>query len=335
MNIYDIAIIGAGPVGLFTVFQAGMLGLKVCVVETLGFVGGQCSALYPQKPIYDIPGFHNINAQELVDNLKKQAAPFNPQYFLDEQCLDIKKEAEHWLLTSHKNTIRAKVIIIAAGGGSFDVRKPPLKNIDQYENTTVFYHVANTDLFKDKVVTIAGGGDSALDWAIVLAKGIAKKVYIIHRRPDFRAAPKTVAEMNELRDLKKIEIITPYQLETLEGANGRLSSIIVKNLDNELISLKSEYLLAFFGMSMNIGCINNWGLSIKNKYIEVDPSTMQTNLTGVFAVGDICNYPGKLKLILTGFAEGARACHSAYTIIRPEVPLHFEHSTTKGLPGGK
>ena len=335
MNIYDIAIIGAGPVGLFAVFQAGMLGLKTCVIDTLGFIGGQCSALYPQKPIYDIPGFHNITALELIENLKKQAAPFSPDYFLDEECLEIKREGEYWLLISQKKTIKAKTIIIAAGGGSFDVRKPPLKEIEKYENISVFYHVSDTWFFKDKVVTIAGGGDSALDWAVVLAKNIAKKVNIIHRRSDFRAAPKTVAEIKELCNSGRIELITPYQLDGLEGVDGKLHSIRVRDLDGAMLSFESDYLLPFFGMSMDIGRITGWNLVVKNKHIEVDPKNMQTNLEGVFSIGDICDYPGKLKLILTGFAEAARACHSAYDAINPNTPLHFEHSTTKGLPGGK
>ena len=335
MKTYDVAIIGAGPVGLFAVFQAGMLGLKTCVIDALGFVGGQCAALYPQKPIYDIPGFHDITAQELVENLKKQAAPFFPEYFLDEECVEIEKGQGYWLLKSPKNTIQAKTIIIAAGGGSFDVRKPPLENIEKYEDISVFYHVTNVELFKDKIVTIAGGGDSALDWAVVLAKDVAKKVQIVHRRADFRAAPKTVAQMKELCALGKIELITPYQLNGLVGHDGKLLAIDVKDLDGGVVALQSDYLLPFFGMSMDIGHINDWNLVIKNKHIEVDQKNMQTNLDGVFAIGDVCDYPGKLKLILTGFAEAARACHSAYDFINPNAPLHFEHSTTKGLPGGK
>ena len=333
MITYDIAIIGAGPVGLFTVFQAGMLGLKSCVIDTLSFMGGQCSALYPQKPIYDIPGFSSIAAQELIENLKKQASPFKPKCLLNQQCLDIRKKDSIWFLKSSKNTIKAKTIIIAAGGGSFSPRKPPLKDIQSYENISVFYHIKDKNLFKDKIVTIAGGGDSALDWAVALANGITKKLYLVHRRSDFRAAPNTVKEIRRLCNLNKIQLVTPYQLDNLKGNKGVLHEIIVKNLDGNILSFRSDYLLPFFGMSMNIGPINHWGISIKNKHIEVDPATMQTSLSGVFAIGDICSYPGKLKLILTGFAEAARACHSAYKIINPDLPLHFEYSTTKGLPG--
>ncbi len=335
MVIYDIAIIGAGPTGLFAVFQAGMLRLKTCVIDTLEFIGGQCSALYAQKHIYDIPGFCTITAQELIENLKKQADPFNPKYFLDQQCFDIKKEADTWLLKCSKNTIKAKTIIIAAGGGSFDVRKPSIEGIQDYENISVFYHVSDKDLFRDKVITIAGGGDSALDWAVLLASGIAKKVYLVHRRNNFRAVPKTVEKINKLCNLNRIKLITPYQLDSLEGDNGNLRAIRVKDLDGNMLLFESDYLLPFFGMSMDIGPISNWGLSIKNKHIEVNHSTMQTNLPGVFAIGDICHYLGKLKLILTGFAEVARACHSVYEIINPKLPLHFEHSTTKGLPGSE
>ena len=335
MIIYDIAIIGAGPTGLFTIFQAGMLGLKACVIDTLEFIGGQCSALYAQKPIYDIPGFSAITAQELIQNLKKQAAPFEPKYFLNQQCLNIKREVDIWLLESSKNVIKAKAIIIAAGAGFFSPRKPPLNDIEDYENISVFYHVADKNLFKDKIVTIAGGGDSALDWAVVLANSIAKKLYIVHRRSDFRGAPKTVEKINKLCDLNKIELVTPYQLDNLKGNDGVLHMITVKNPEDHVLSFESDYLLPFFGMSMDIGPISNWNLSIKNRHIEVDPATMQTSLPGVFAIGDICHYPGKLKLMLTGFAEAAQACHSAYKIINPDLPLHFIHSTTKGLPGSK
>jgi thioredoxin reductase (NADPH) len=332
---YDIAIIGAGPTGLFACFQAGMLGLNTCIIDTLNFVGGQCSALYAEKPIYDIPGFHIINAAQLIEELKKQVAPFNPKFILGEHCLNIKKEEENFQMQLETSTITAKTVIIAAGAGSFEPRKPPFKGIDDYENNSVFYHITNKEMFRDKVVTIAGGGDSALDWAVLLANDVAKKVYIVHRRNSFRAVPKTVEKINTLCDSKKIEIIAPYQLDGLEGDGTKLRAINVIDLDGNALSFESDYLLPFFGMHMDIGPIANWGLHIKNKHVAVAPATMQTNVDGIFAIGDICDYPGKLKLILTGFAEGARACHSAYELINPDVPLHFEHSTTKGLPSSK
>ena len=318
--------------GIFSIFQAGMLGLKSCIIDTLGFLGGQCSALYAEKPIYDIAGYPSISAEKLIENLTKQAEPFKAQHYLNQQCNSITKKGEYWEISTSKNLIKAKTIIIAAGGGTFEVRKPPVENIVDYEGISVLYHIKNKNAFKNKIVTIAGGGDSALDWAVILAKDIAKKVYIVHRRTNFRAAPKTVEEMNQLTENGNIELITPYQLNGLKGKNGILNEIGVKDLDGNIKYLKSDYLLPFFGMAMNIGSLDNWNLSIINKHIEVNPASMQTNLNGIFAVGDICTYPGKLKLILTGFAESARACHSAYSYIKPNTPLHFEHSTTKGLP---
>lgn len=309
-----------------------MLGLKSCIIDTLSFSGGQCSALYAEKPIYDIAGYPSISAEKLIENLIKQAEPFKAQYYLNQQCNSIAKKDDHWEISTSKNLITAKTIIIAAGGGTFEVRKPPVENIADYEDISVLYHIKNKTKFKNKIVTIAGGGDSALDWAVILAKDIAKKVYIVHRRTNFRAAPKTVEEINKLTENGSIELITPYQLNGLKGKNGILNEIEVKDLEDNIKYLKSDYLLPFFGMAMNIGPLDNWNLSIINKHIEVNPASMQTNLNGIFAVGDICTYPGKLKLILTGFAESARACHSAYSYIKPNTPLHFEHSTTKGLP---
>ncbi|RST72455.1 NAD(P)/FAD-dependent oxidoreductase [Candidatus Aquarickettsia rohweri] len=333
--MYDISIIGAGPVGVFSIFQAGMLGLKTCIIDSLNFMGGQCSALYPEKPIYDIAGFSSITAKNLIDNLSKQANVFNSKKYLNQTCTDIINEDNYWKIKTEKNIIKTKSIIIAAGAGTFEVRKPPLNNIESFENKSVFYHISNTNIYKDKIVTIAGGGDSALDWAVILAKNFAKKVYIIHRRNNFRASPKTVEEIENLSKNGNLELVTPYQLHKITGKNGFLESIEVINLDGNIKTIKSDYLLPFFGMSMNIGPLNNWNLNIKNNHIEVNPATMETNLKGIYTVGDICNYPGKLKLILTGFAESARACHSIYSYINPNKALHFEHSTTKGIPKNK
>ena len=312
-----------------------MLGLRTCIIDSLNFMGGQCSALYPEKPIYDIAGFSSITAKNLIDNLSKQANVFNSKKYLNQTCTDIINEDNYWKIKTDKNIIKTKSIIIAAGAGTFEVRKPPLNNIESFENKSVFYHISNTNIYKDKIVTIAGGGDSALDWAVILAKNFAKKVYIIHRRKNFRAAPKTVEEIENLSKNGNLELVTPYQLHKITGKNGVLESIEVINLDGNTKTIKSDYLLPFFGMSMNIGPLNNWNLNIKNNHIEVNPATMETNLKGIYAVGDICNYPGKLKLILTGFAESARACHSIYSYINPNKALHFEHSTTKGIPKNK
>ena len=309
--------------------------MRTCIIDSLNFMGGQCSALYPEKPIYDIAGFSSITAKNLIDNLSKQANVFDSKKYLNQTCTNIINEDNYWKIETEKNIIQTKSIIIAAGAGTFEVRKPPLKNIESFENKSVFYHISNTNIYKDKIVTIAGGGDSALDWAVILAKNFAKKVYIIHRRNNFRAAPKTVEEIENLSKNGNLELVTPYQLHKITGKNGVLESIEVINLDGNTKTIKSDYLLPFFGMSMNIGPLNNWNLNIKNNHIEVNPATMETNLKGIYAVGDICNYPGKLKLILTGFAESARACHSIYSYVNPNKSLHFEHSTTKGIPKNK
>ena len=240
-----------------------MLGLKSCIIDTLGFSGGQCSALYAEKPIYDIAGYPSISAEELIKNLTKQAKPFKAQYYLNQQCNSITKKDNYWEISTSKNLIKAKTIIIAAGGGTFEVRKPPLKNIKDFKNKSVFYHINNKKIFENKIVTIAGGGDSALDWAIILAKDIAKKIYIIHRRSNFRAAPKTVEEIQKLSKNGNLELITPYQLHRLIGVNGILENIEVIDLDDNTKSFQSDYLLPFFGMSMDIGPINNWGLYVK------------------------------------------------------------------------
>lgn len=331
-NIYDISIIGGGPIGIFCIFQAGMLSLNVAIIDTLNFLGGQCRALYAEKPIYDIAGFPVINAEELVENLLKQARPFKAKQFLGQQCNNIVNKGEYWEVITSKNIIKSKTIIVATGSGIFEPRKPMLDNIGSFENISLFYYIKNKNLFKDKIVTIAGGGDSALDWAVVLANGIAKKIYLIHRNNKFRAAPKTIAEVQKLASKGIIDLIIPYQLHKLKGVDGMLKEIEVKDLENNIISFKSDYLLPFFGTSMNIELMSNWNLAIKHHHVEVNPATMLTNLTGVFAAGDVCNYPGKLKLIITGFAEAARACHSVYKFIYPNSHTHFQYSTNKGVP---
>lgn len=308
-----------------------MLGLKSCIIDSLGFLGGQCKVLYAQKPIYDIPGFPSIKSEQLINNLVKQAEQFNATQYLNQKCILIIKKGNYWEIVTSKNTICTKSIVIAAGAGRFNPRKPPLNNIKHYEKTSIFYSVQDINLFKNKIVTIAGGGDSALDWAVVLASNITKKVYLVHRRSNFRGAIRTVEKIKSLSKVGAIELITPYSLNKLEGDGRTLKKIEVKNLDNGTLKFESDYLLAFFGNSMDIDPLNKWNLSLKNKYIVVNPESMETNLRGVFAVGDICYYPGKLKLILTGFAECARACHSAYNYINPNVAKHFEHSTNKSL----
>lgn len=330
--VTDVAIIGAGPVGLFAIFELGMLKIRAVVIDTLPAVGGQCSALYPEKPIYDIPGFPAIDAQDLIKNLEKQAAPFAPQYVLGEQVVKVEKLATgDWRLATDKGTlIEAKAILIAAGCGAFGPNRPPLEGIEQYEGTSVHYMVRAREDFRDAEIVIAGGGDSAVDWAVSLAE-VAKKIYVVHRRDKFRAAPDMVDKMQALTKTGKVEMVVPYQLEGLEGNGKQLSAVVVKNMDGSVRSLPAQHLLAFFGLSMELGPIADWGLNLTGSHIAVARGTMQTNAVGIFAIGDIATYEHKLKLILCGFAEAAEAAHAIRTIVYPDVAYHFEYSTSKGV----
>jgi len=332
----DVAIIGAGPVGLFAVFEFGMLGMSAHVVDTLEISGGQCTALYPEKPIYDIPGFPRIAAAELIEQLRAQAAPFEPVYHLGQQVARLERDraAGRWRLATTVGTVLdAKVVVIAAGAGAFGPNRPPLAGIEDYEGKSVHYMVLRRQDFAGKRVVIAGGGDSAVDWALSLAE-VAAKVHVVHRRPKFRAAPESVARMHALAGEGRVELVIPYQLAGLEGADGMLDAVIVADLDGKSRRLEADVLLPFFGLAMTLGPIADWGLAIERHHIVVDPATCTTNLDGVFAIGDVATYPGKLKLILTGFAEAASAAHAAYPIVFDGKALHFEYSTTKGVPGG-
>ncbi|WP_231889525.1 NAD(P)/FAD-dependent oxidoreductase [Tistrella mobilis] len=333
----DIAVIGAGPVGLFSVFEAGMLKLKTHVVDALPHVGGQCSAMYPEKPIYDIPGWPKIEAQALIDQLAAQAAPFDPAWHLGQQVTDLSRDeaSGDWIVGTDKGTqIQAKAVLIAAGVGAFGPNRPPLAGIEAYEEHSVFYRVARKEAFRGKRVVIAGGGDSALDWAIELAD-ITAAIMVIHRRPKFRGAPESVAKLHALAAQGKIELVVPYQLHGLEGdpETGRLDAVTVADLDGNVRRLEADVLLPFFGLSMNLGPILTWGLALDQNHITVEQATMSTSLPGIFAIGDIARYPHKLKLILSGFAEAASATHAAREICRPGEVMHFEYSTTKGVPG--
>lgn len=331
----DIVIIGAGPVGLFAIFEAGMLKMRCHVVDTLEAVGGQCAALYPEKPIYDIPAHPAIDAQELVEKLKAQAAPFNPTYHLGEQVVKLEQDGAEWKVTTSKNTIiRCKAVFIAAGCGAFGPNRPPLEGLEQYEGKSVFYLVSRREDFRGKRVVIAGGGDSAVDWAISLSE-LAEKIYVIHRRPKFRCAPESAGRLEELAKGGKVELVIPYQLDALEGGSGKLSAVIVKTLEGESRKLEADVLLPFFGLAMELGPIAQWGLNLDMNHINVAPATMQTNQAGIFAIGDIATYPGKLKLILCGFSEAAMASHAAHALVHPGEALHFEYSTSKGSPGAK
>lgn len=327
----DIAVIGAGPVGLFCAFEAGMLGMKAAVIDVLDIAGGQCSVLYPQKPIYDIPAYPQISGQGLVDNLLAQNAPFHPQYLLGEAVEEIAGEAGNFhLRTSSGKLIACKAVIIAAGNGLFGPNRLPIAGCELFENRSLFYFVNDPELFRDKQVAIAGGGDSAVDWAVALAP-IARKVYFIHRRDKFRAHPAMVARLDELSKTDKLEYVIPFQIQDVKGQQGLISEVVVSSLEGHSRGLKVDYLLPFFGLRAELGPIHSFQLELEGNLIKVDPASMQTTRLGIYAVGDICSYPGKLKLILTGFAEVARACHSAYNCVFPGRALHFEYSTSKGV----
>lgn len=331
-NSTDIVIIGAGPTGLFAVFEAGMMKMRCHVIDTLDFLGGQCTALYPEKPIYDIPAHPQISAEDLIKNLEAQAAPFNPVYHLGQTASKIEKSDDGWhVTTSSGKEISCKAIIIAAGCGAFGPNRPPLEGIEEFENKSVFYMVKKKEDFRGKKIVIAGGGDSAVDWALSLAD-IASKIYLIHRRPKFRCAPDSQDKLNKLAESGKIELVIPYQLDALEGKNGQLEKVLVKTLDGESRTLEADILLPFFGLSMELGPIADWGLNLDKSHITVDQTTMQTSTPGIFAIGDIITYPNKLKLILSGFAEAATACHAAQKVVYPGQEFHFEYSTTQGVP---
>lgn len=329
----DVVIVGAGPVGLFAVFECGMVRLNCHVVDVLGDAGGQCTALYPEKPIYDIPGFPRIEAAELIVRLKAQAAAFRPVYHLGEQVQALEAlTGGFWRVTTSKGTVlQARAVIIAAGVGAFGPNRPPLPGIEAYEGKSVFYYVTQRETFRGKRVVIAGGGDTAVDWAISLAE-VASRVSVIHRRDKFRAAPESEARLKALAKSGKIDFVVPYQLHGLEGASGQLKAVTVSTLDGALKRIEADMLLPFFGLSMSLGPIADWSLALEHNQIAVDPATAATSKPGIFAIGDVVTYPGKLKLILTGFSEAAIAARSAYALVHPEKPLHFEYSTTAGVP---
>ncbi|HEY6980619.1 NAD(P)/FAD-dependent oxidoreductase [Reyranella sp.] len=329
----DVVIVGAGPVGLFAVFECGMVRLKCHVVDVLDDVGGQCTALYPEKPIYDIPAFPRVEAAELIVRLRAQAAQFHPVYHLGQQVQALEAATGgFWRLTTSKGTVlQAKAVIVAAGVGAFGPNRPPLDGIKAFEGKSVFYYVTQRETFRGKRVVIAGGGDTAVDWALSLAE-IAGRVSVIHRRDKFRAAPESAAKLKALGKAGKIDLVVPYQLHSLDGADGRLTAVTVATLDGIEKKIPADVLLPFFGLSMSLGPIADWGVALERNQIAVDPATAATSKSGIFAIGDVVTYPGKLKLILTGFAESAIAARSAYALIHPEQPLHFEYSTTSGVP---
>ena len=329
----DVAIIGAGPVGLFAVFECGMLDLGCHLFDALPSPGGQCAALYPEKPIYDIPGYPRIDAAELVERLTEQAAPFAPVFHLGHAVSGLTATAEGFVVENAAGVrVAARAVVIAAGAGAFGPNRPPLAGIEEFEEKSVFYLVRRREDFRGRRVVIAGGGDSAVDWALSLAD-VAERVMVVHRRGKFRAAPQSAARLQALADDGRIELVIPYQLHALEGADGQLSAVIVADLAGQTRRLAADYLLPFFGLATDLGPLAAWQLDLDNHRIRVDPATCATSRPGIFAIGDIAAYPGKLKLILSGFAEAALAAHAIHPLVHPGEALHFEYSTTKGVPG--
>ena len=326
MNKTDALIIGAGPTGLFTAHQLKLIGLNCEIVDNLDKIGGQCIELYPDKPIYDIPAIPECTGEELTNNLINQIKTFNIPIHLNERVDEVKKENNNWLVkTNAGKTFITPNVIIAGGVGSFEPRKFAPKECEKYENQSILYSVKDKKVFKGKTVSIFGGGDSALDWAVELSK--TSKVNLIHRRDDFRGAQSTVDKVQELAKSGTINLYTKYQLTNVSGEKS-LDSIGIKHDDGEIKTFKTDYVLGFFGLIMQLGPIANWGLNIDKKTIEVDTEKFETNKKGIYAVGDICNYPGKLKLILSGFHEGALAARACFKLARPDEKYRFEFTTS-------
>ena len=326
MKKTDALIIGAGPTGLFTAHQLKLIGLDCEIVDNLDKIGGQCIELYPDKPIYDIPAVPECTGEELTNNLLNQLKPFDIKIHLSERVEEVKKEENNWLVkTSGGSSFLTPNVIIAGGVGSFEPRKFSPKECEKFENKSLFYSVKDKNIFKGKTVSIFGGGDSALDWAIELSK--ASNVNLIHRREEFRGAQATVDKMHALVKDGKINLFTKYQMANVHGEQT-LESIDIKHDNDEINNLKTEYVLGFFGLIMQLGPIANWGLNLNKKTIEVDTEKFETNQKGIYAVGDICNYPGKLKLILSGFHEGALAARACFKLARPDEKYRFEFTTT-------
>jgi len=328
----DVAIIGAGPVGLFAVFELGMLQLSSVLIDALTETGGQCAALYPEKPIYDIPAHPKLDAADLIAALERQIAPFPAPRLLGRRVESLAGTAGTFTLgTERGDMVRAKAVLVAAGAGAFGPNRPPIPGLAAYEATgAVQYYVRRREDYRDQRVVIAGGGDSAVDWALAL-KDIAR-IAVVHRRPKFRAAPDSAAQLQVAAAQGDIELVVPYQLQALHGTDGRLAAVEVATLQGETRRLPADRLLAFFGLATDLGPLAGWGLDLALHHVKIDPATCQTNMPGIFAIGDVATYPGKLKLILQGFSEAAVAAHAIFSIVHPGQVSHFEYSTTKGIP---
>jgi thioredoxin reductase (NADPH) len=325
----DVLIIGAGPIGLFAVFELGLLDMRAHLVDILDKIGGQCAELYPEKPIYDIPGIPYTSAQGLVDGLLQQIKPFSPQYHLGEMVETVEKIGDPLfrVRTDQGKEFVSKIVVIAAGGGSFQPKRPPIPGIEPYEGKSVFYAVRKMEAFRDKRVLIVGGGDSALDWTLNLAP-LAKHLTLLHRRSEFRAAPDSVNKMMALAGEGKIDLVLG-QVTSLAGGDGQVSHAVVKTNEGSTFDIACDALLPFFGLTMKLGPVANWGFELKNnELIPVETESFETSVPGIFAIGDINWYPGKLKLILSGFHEAALMAQKAYRYIYPEKRLVFQYTTS-------
>ena len=324
----DVIIVGAGPVGLFAVFELGLAKLKAHVVDILDKPGGQCAELYPEKPIYDIPGLPFCTGQELTDRLLEQIRPFEPVFHFGEMVEALTKTVDgKWRLTTDTGRVLiAPVVVIAAGGGSFVPKRPPIPGIETYEGTSVFYAVRRIDAFRGRRIVIAGGGNSALDWTVNLAP-VAAQLTLVHRRPEFRAAPDTVRKMRELEEqgLVRFELGQPAELK---GSDGKLDAVVIKRTDGSTFDIETDTLLPFFGLTMKLGPIANFGLNLNENLIPVDTAKFETSTDAVFAIGDINSYTGKLKLILSGFHEAALMAQAAHRYVHPDKTLRFQYTTS-------
>ena len=328
----DILIIGAGPTGLFTVFEAGLLGMKCHIIDSLGQPGGQCSEIYPKKPIYDIPAHPEILAGDLINKLLDQIKPFNPTYTFGETADKLEKLSDGFVITTNKGSlVKGKVLVIAGGLGNFEPRKPRIENISKFEDNGLQYKIVDKDIFINKNVVISGGGDSALDWTLELSK-IAKKVTLIHRRNEFRGAVESVNKIQSLKDKGIIDVLTPATLVKINGEKN-VESIEIKHNDSN-VKIDTDYIKPLYGLVPKMEIFKNWGLDIDKNALVVDNSKdYSTNIKGIYAIGDINTYPGKLKLILSGFHEAAVMCHSAYGIINPGKKNVLKYTTISGVKG--
>ncbi len=329
----DILIIGAGPVGLFTVFEAGLLKMRCHLIDSLGQPGGQLTEIYPKKPIYDIPGYPSVLAGDLVDNLMEQIKPFNPGFTLGERAETLEQVGEKmYRVTTNMGTVHeAPVVCIAGGLGCFEPRKPPINDLERFEkNRGVAYVIRDPEVYRDKRVVIAGGGDSALDWSIFLAD-VAQEVSLVHRRDAFRGALDSVEKVMELAQAGKIRLITNAQITGLKGSDERLDAVLIKQTAGEDVELACDHFIPLFGLSPKLGPIADWGVTIDKSAIVVDTTDYSTGLPGIYAIGDVNTYPGKLKLILCGFHEGTLAMQSAFQYIYPDKKLSFKYTTVNGV----